>query len=133
MKHLLLCLTALCLVSFVQAASPVGKWKRIANTVTHEGKKLDMHAALLQQRPCAADIVYEFAESGKVVFSAPTCDEPYRKVQEKLWSKTKWKLDGDKILTSSTNFAVANTYKVAFSGNKMTWSDENGEIVYQKL
>ncbi len=126
-------------ITFVQIAlaqSPVGKWKRISNTSVYEGKAMDTHAALLSYRPCAAGIVYEIFADGKYRLdaSASGCDEKYKAIQEKLWSKTNWKLDGNKFSVSTLkDFAVSNTYTISFSGNKMTWKNEDDTIVYQQL
>lgn len=119
------------------AQSPVGRWKIVSHTVVFDGKPMDMHAALLAQRPCAAKIVYAVNADGtyRLDASQSGCDEKYKKVQEKLWSKTQWKFAGNTITTSATNFAVGQSYTVTFSGNKMTWTGTEGQgvIVYQKL
>ena len=66
--------------------------------------------------------------------SASSCDERYKKVQQGLYAKAMWKLDGTQITTSSTNFAVGQTYTVTVKGNRMTWigTDGQGTLVYQK-
>jgi hypothetical protein len=54
-----LCLSFALMLTMGQALaqSPVvGEWKRISATIDHQGQKVDMHAALLQQRPCVAKI-----------------------------------------------------------------------------
>jgi hypothetical protein len=136
MKKILVLLTTIVLVQTALAQSPVGKWKRISYTSMYEGKTMDTHAALLSQRPCAAGIVYEIFADGKYRLdaSASGCDEKYKSIQEKLWSKTNWKLEGNKFTTSTLkDFAVGNTYTISFSGNKMTWKNEYDTIVYQRL
>jgi Lipocalin-like domain len=119
------------------AQSPVGRWKIISHTIVFEGKPMDTHAALLQQRPCAAKIAYDINANGtyRLDASQSGCDEKYKKVQEKLWSQTQWRLTGNTITLSSTNFAVGQSYTVTFSGNKMTWTGAEGQgvMVYQKL
>jgi hypothetical protein len=121
----------------IKAQSPVGRWKMISYTSEYAGQTMDSHAALLSQRPCAAKIVYEVNADGTYRLNAAEsgCDEKYKNIQEKLYSKTKWKLEGNKITTSTTDFAVGQSYMVAFSGNKMTWTGTEGQgvIVYQKL
>lgn len=119
------------------AQNPVGKWKVISHTIVFEGKKMDTHAALLKQRPCASLIVYEINadKTYRLNASASGCDEKYRNIQEKLWSKTKWKLEGNVFTTSATNFAVGQSYTVVFAGNKMTMTgtDGQGVTVYQRV
>lgn len=135
-KIILLSLTVLVL-NFCAAQSPVGKWKKLAHTSAYEGHKMDGHAALLKQRPCAAKIVYEINSDGSFRLNAAAsgCEEKYTSIQQKLYSKTQWKLLGNKFTTSATNFAVGQTYTISFSGNKMTWvgTDGQGTIVYEKL
>jgi hypothetical protein len=119
------------------AQSPVGRWKKISHTIDMDGQKIDTHAALLKQRPCADKIVYEINADAtfRLNAAASDCDEKYKSIQEKLYGKTDWKMEGDKITTSATNFAVGQTYTVGFSGSKMTWTGTEGQgiIVYQKL
>jgi hypothetical protein len=119
------------------AQSPVGRWKIVSHTVLFDGKTIDTHAALMQQRPCAAKIIYAVNADGtyRLDASQSGCDEKYKKIQEKLWSQTKWRLTGNTITTSATNFAVGQSYTISFSGNKMTWigTEGQGTIVYQKL
>ncbi|MES2776449.1 MAG: lipocalin family protein [Bacteroidota bacterium] len=137
MKKLMSVVSALILVNVAIAQSPVGKWKKISHTIVYEGKKMDMHAALLQQRPCAANIVYEINADGTYRLNAANsgCDAKYIDIQQKLYAKTKWKLEGNAFTTSATNFALGQTYTISLAGNKMTWvgTDNQGTIVYQKL
>lgn len=125
------------LATSIFAQSPVGKWKTVSHTILYEGKKLDMHAALLTQRPCAANIVWEINTDAtfRLNASASGCDERYKSIQERLYSKTKWKVEDGKITTSATNFEVGQTYTISFDGNNMTWVgvDEQGTIVYKKV
>jgi hypothetical protein len=118
------------------AAAVIGKWKVLSHTVVFEGQTMDMQAALLQQRPCAAQIVYEVNADGtyRLNASGSTCDEKYKSTQQKLYAKTRWKLEGDKFTTSATNFAVGQSYKVSVSGNRMTWvgTEGQGTLVLQK-
>ncbi|MBL7726153.1 MAG: hypothetical protein JNM68_00630, partial [Dinghuibacter sp.] len=67
--------------------------------------------------------------------SASGCDEQYKKIQEKLWGKTRWKVEGKTFTTSATNFAVGQSYTLSFSGNKMIWTGTEGQgvITYIKL
>jgi hypothetical protein len=137
MHKLLTIVVFLIAASKINAQNPVGRWKVVSHTIEFDGQKLDMHAALLEQRPCAAKIVYEINEDAtfRLNASASGCDEKYRNIQEKLYSQTKWKLEGDRITTSATNFAVGQTYTVVFETQKMIWTGTEGQgvIVYQKL
>lgn len=114
----------------------VGTWKRISHTVEHQGQKIETHAALLQQRPCAAKILFRIEAEGNFRLDASQsgCDDRYRNIQEKLYSKTRWRVQGDRITTSATNFAVGQTYVFSLSGDKMTWTGTEGQgvIVYQR-
>ena len=100
------------------------------------GSTFDSHAALLQQRPCAAKVRYNVNADGsyRLDASASDCDEKYKSIQQKLYSKTKWKLEGNKIMIADTNFAVGQTYSVTVSGNRMTWvgTDGQGTLVFQR-
>lgn len=125
-------------LSSVYAQSPVGKWKKITHVSTFEGQTFDSHKALLVQRPCAAKFVYEINADATFRLNASQsgCDESYKKIQEKLYSKTQWKVQGNKITISSLkDFAVGQSYFISFSGNKMIWkgTDGQGTITYQKL
>lgn len=133
-------LTIVFLVSVLSALaqSPAGKWKVISHIVVFDGKKMDMHAALLSQRPCASKIVYEINADAtyRLNATASGCDEKYKNIQQKLYSKTRWRVVGNKITISTLkDFAVGQTYTISISGNKMTWvgTDGQGTIVYQKL
>jgi hypothetical protein len=125
-----------CIATSMMAQSPVGKWQKISHISVYEGQKMDSHAALLSQRPCAAQIVYEVNENGtfRLNASESTCDDSYKNIQQRLYSKTKWKVENGKITTSATDFAVGQTYVLRFSGNKMIWvgTEGQGEITYQR-
>jgi hypothetical protein len=118
------------------AKSVVGSWRLVSHTVTAAGATFDSHAALLQQRPCAAKIRYNVGADGTYRLDASTsdCDEKYKSAQQKLYAKTKWKLDGNKITTSATNFAVGQTYTASVSGNRMTWvgTEGQGTLVFER-
>ena len=124
------------IVNICSAQSPVGKWKKISHVSTYEGQTFDSQTALLSQRPCAVNIVYEVNEDGTYRLNASEsgCDESYKNIQQKLYSKTKWRIEGGKITVSATNFAVGQTYALSFSGNKMIWvgTEGQGTITYQK-
>ena len=113
------------------ANSVVGSWKLLSHTVSVAGTTFDSHAALLQQRPCASKIRYVLGADAtyRLDASASDCDEKYRSMQQKLYAKTKWKLEGNKLTTSSTNFAAGQTYTVSVSGNRMTWNGTEGQGV----
>ena len=121
----------------IHAQSPVGRWKVLSHTIVYDGTTMDMHAALLQQRPCAAKIVYEINADAtyRLNAAASGCDQKYIDIQQKLYSKTQWKLEGNVFTTSATNFAVGQSYTVSFSGDKMTWvgTEGQGTLVYQKI
>jgi Lipocalin-like domain len=135
MKKAIFFLLLLIAMGSIHAQSPVGKWKRISYTIVYDGKKIDTHAALLQQRPCAAKIIYEINADGawRVNASNSGCDEKYKKIQERLYSETKWKLVGNQFTVSATNFAVGQTHTISFAGNKMTFVNKDETIVYQRL
>jgi hypothetical protein len=135
-------IAALVLVGYVTvghaepAADVLGSWRLVSHTVTLDGTQLDSQAALLQQRPCAAKIRYNVNADGtyRLDASASDCDEKYKNIQQKLYAKTKWKIEGNKITTSSTNFAVGQTYTFSVSGSRMTWVGTSGQgtLVFQK-
>jgi Lipocalin-like domain len=135
MKKIAQLILMMVLVQTATAQSPVGKWKRISYTVVYDGQKMDSHAALLKQRPCADKIVYEINADGTWRLNAANsgCDEKYRKIQEKLYSQTKWKLAGNQFTVSATNFALGQTHTISFAGNKMTFVNKDETIVYQRL
>lgn len=122
---------------FCHAQNPVGKWKKIKHTIVFEGKMMDMHAALLSQRPCASKIIYEINtdQTFRLNASQSNCDESYRNIQQKLYQKTMWKLDGNRFTTSATGFAVGQTYTINITGNTMTWvgTDDQGTLVFERL
>ena len=65
---LLISLSVLCLSSAAFAGLPeevVGQWKLVSHTSTFQGQEFDSPAALLQQRPCAADIVCESTRTNR--------------------------------------------------------------------
>ena len=137
MKNILL-IIALFVGSNIFAQSPIGKWKKLSHVSTYAGQTFDSHKALLTQRPGAAKIIYEINADATYRLNASNsgCDEKYKKIQEKLYSETKWKVQGNKITTSTLNdFSVGQTYIISFSGNKMIWkgTDGQGTIVYEKL
>lgn len=131
--------TFLCVSTAVLAGpadAVVGRWKLISHKVDVAGQIVDTHAALLQRRPCAAAIVYAVNadQSFRLDASASTCDDQYKTTQERLYAKTRWRLDGTRITTSATNFAVGQTYEVTVSGSRMTWvgTDGQGTMTFQK-
>jgi Lipocalin-like domain len=118
------------------AVNVVGSWKLMSHSATYAGSTFDSQAALLQQRPCAAKIRYNVNADGtyRLDASSSDCDEKYKSIQEKLYAKTMWKLEGNRITTSATNFAVGQSYTVTVSGNQMTWigTDGQGTLVFQR-
>lgn len=137
MKLLLMLLSFIMVAKPGSAQSPVGNWKKISHLSEFEGKKMDSHEALLSIRPCASDIIYRIDAEGnyRLDASKSNCDEKYKSIQEKLWSKTKWRIQGSKITLSATNFSVGQTYTITYSGNKMIWTGTEGQgvITYQRL
>lgn len=129
---------ALCIVAFTASGqSPVGNWRMVSHVSEWQGQKMDSHAALLQQRPCVSKIVYEVKADGTYRLNASNsgCEERYQSIQEKLYSKTKWKVENGIITTSATDFAVGQRYKLSFLGNKMIWTGTEGQgvITYERL
>lgn len=120
----------------VNAQSPVGKWKKISHVSTYDGQTFDSHKALLQSRPCAAKIVWEINADGtfRQNLDASGCDDSYKKVQAKMYSKSLWKLTGNKLFIGGKE-GVGQNYTISFSGNKlvMTGSEGQGIITYQRL
>ena len=114
----------------------VGSWKMLSHTSTYNGTTFDSHAALLQQRPCAAKIRYNVNPDGtyRLDASASDCDDKYKSIQQKLYAKTQWKVEGNKITTSATNFAAGQSYTVTVSGSRMTWvgTEGQGTLVFQR-
>jgi hypothetical protein len=105
------------------ATSVVGSWRLASQTVTAAGAAFDSHAALLQQRQCAATMRFHVGADGtyRLDASASDCDEKYKSTQQKPYAKTKWKLGGNEITTSATNFAVGQTYTASVAGNRVPW------------
>lgn len=136
-KNIVLTLSlVICLSMFSNAQSPIGSWKKISHLATYQGDTFDSHKALLTQRPCASGIIYRITADGnyRLDASASGCDADYVNIQQKLYAKNKWKMEGDRISLSATGFAVSQTYTVTFSGNKMTWKSEYGDVItYQRL
>jgi hypothetical protein len=138
MKQLLIIAFSCLAFNCVNAQSPVGKWRKISHVSTYEGQTFDSHKALLQQRPCAAKIVWEINADATYRLKAGEsgCDESYKKIQEKLYSKTNWKVTGNKITISTLkDFSIGQTYTFTINGNKMVWTGTEGQgvITYQKL
>jgi hypothetical protein len=131
MKNIVL----ICSVFFLNntyAQNIVGKWKCVASYSSFDNKANNMQAALHQSRPCTKNTIFDFQSNGKIVRTYSGCDEKYVTTQNKFWKDQKWKLDGNNLKTSVTNFSVFREYTVAFSGNKMTWTNKDETIVYQK-
>ena len=137
MQKIILLIFSVMMFHLAYSQGPVGKWKILSHTIVFDGQKMDMQAALLKQRPCASGIVYEINadKTYRLNASGSGCDEKYKNIQQKLWAKTKWKLEGNVFTTSATNFVVGQSYTAVFSGNKMTLTGTDGQgiIVYQRL
>lgn len=122
----------------ILAQSPIGKWQVVSHISEYAGEKFDSHAALLQQRPCAAKIYFEINADATFRKCAKDsgCDERYVKIQEKLYSKTNWQVKGDKITISTLqDFSVGQTYTFKIVGNTMIWTgtDGQGVITYKRF
>jgi hypothetical protein len=118
-----------------QVSTPVGNWKKVSHLATYEGKTFDSHVALLSQRPCAAKIIYRITPDGnyRLDASESACDEKYVNIQQRLYSKNIWKVNGTNIFIGGKE-GIGNTYALTFSGNKMIWKSEYGDVItYQKL
>ncbi len=138
MKQILFIVITMIIATICNAQSPVGKWKKISHVSTYDGQTFDSHKALLTQRPCAAKIVWQLNANKTFRLSAAAsgCDEKYKSIQEKLYSKTNWRITGNKItISTQKDFVVGQTYTISYSGSKMIWvgTDGQGTITYQKL
>ena len=138
MKKVFLSLAIIIATQIATAQNLVGKWKVISHISEYDGQKFDSHAALLTQRPCAAKIFYEINTDRTYRLNAANsgCDEKYIKIQEKLYSKTKWQVQNGKItISTQKDFSVGQTYTITVAGNKMIWTgtDGQGTITYQRL
>lgn len=137
MKKIFIATMLIFFTTYLFAQNPVGKWKKLSHTSEYEGQKFDSHKALLSTKPCAANIVYEINADATYRLNASNsgCEERYKKIQEKLYSKTNWQVKGN-VITISTlkDFSVGQSYKISISGSKMTWvgTEGQGTIVYQK-
>jgi hypothetical protein len=117
---------------------PQGKWKMVSHLSTFEGDSFDSYKALLTQRPCAAKIVWEINadQTFRLNASASGCDERYRSIQERLYSKTNWRMKGNLItISTQKDFSVGQSYIVLITGKTMTWTGTNGQgtLTYVKL
>jgi hypothetical protein len=136
MKTLLIMLATILPATIAMAQSPVGKWKKVAHISEYGGETMDTHAALLSQRPCAADILYEVNTDGtfRLNASKSSCDESYKDIQQRLYAKTQWRVKNNIITISATNFAVGQSYTLRLDGNTMIWigTEGQGTIKYRR-
>lgn len=138
MKKIVLLLSIVIAAQIATAQNPVGKWKKVSHVSSYDGQTFDSHKALLTQRPCAEKIVWEINADAtfRQNLSASGCDEKYKNIQTKLYSKTNWRVQGNKItISTQKDFSIGQTYTITISGNKMTWvgTEGQGTITYQKL
>ena len=138
MKKATILFSLLTLVLSAHAQSPVGKWKTISYVSTYGGQTFDSQKDLLKKWPCASKFYWEINSDGtyRQNTSASNCDERFKKIQEKLYSKTNWKVVGNKITISSQKIAsVGQTFIFTVSGNKMilVGTESQGTITYEKL
>jgi hypothetical protein len=114
----------------------VGSWRKVSHIATMSGATFDSQAALLKQRPCADRIRYNVNADGtyRLDASASDCEERYKSTQQKLYAQTKWRVVGDTLTVSATDFAVGQSYKLSVSGNRMTWigTEDEGTVVFQR-
>ena len=118
MKKLLFLLSAVCLNNSCFALeSPVGSWKRISSiTVDAAGKKSDMQSSMLKAMPCVATMVYIFSSDGKMQTKAEACPDAIKKVVQKTDAVSRWKQTGNQV-------------KIAYKGDKMTWTFIDADTV----
>ena len=123
-------------ISFAQ--SPIGKWKKVSHISTYDGQTFDSHKALLTQMPCADKIVHEINadKTYRLNASASSCDDKYKRIQEKLYSESVWTVSGNKITIGHKNApSIGQTYTFTTKGNTMIWTGTEGQgvITWQKL
>lgn len=138
MQKILIIFSITLLENFAKAQNIVGKWQVVSHISEYAGEKFDSHAALLQQRPCAAKIYFEINTDAtfRKLAKDSGCDEQFIKIQEKLYSKTNWQMKGDKITISTLkDFSIGQTYTFKIVGNTMIWTgtDGQGVITYKRL
>jgi hypothetical protein len=138
MKTIIIFILSIIVLKTTSAQSPVGKWKTISHISTYAGKTFDSYKAALKAKPCASKFFWEINSDGTYRHntSASTCDENHKKIQAKLYSKTNWKVDGNKIRISTLkDFSVGQTYTFTIKGNKMVWvgTEGQGTITFEKL
>lgn len=133
MKSILIITITLFIALNCNAQSPIGKWKCIATYSSFDNKKTNMEAALHQSLPCTKNTIEDFQANGKIVKTYSGCDAKYVETQNKLFKDQKWKVEGNKITIYSIDISLGNTYTISFSGNKMTWTNADETITYQKL
>ena len=133
MKKYILILILCSFISITFAQNPIGKWKYIAHYSSFDKKKTNMQEALFQTRPCTKNTVIDFLQDGKIVKAYSGCETKYVEMQQKLYKNQKWKIEGNSIKISVTNFSIYTTYTISFIGNKMTFENVDEKIVYQKL
>jgi hypothetical protein len=137
MKNILTTLFLILSVTLL-AQNPVGKWKMISHISEYEGEKFDSHKALLQSRPCVAQIIYEINTDGTYRLNAEksNCDQKYLKMQQSLYSEQVWTIKGKKITIGHRKAPnVGQTYVFSIKDNTMIWegTEGQGRITYQKL
>jgi CRISPR/Cas system-associated endoribonuclease Cas2 len=137
MKNILMTLFLILSVPLL-AQNPIGKWKMISHISEYEGEKFDSHKALLQSKPCVANIIYEINTDGTYRLNAKNsnCDQKYSKMQQSLYSEQVWTIDGKRITIGHKKTPnIGQTYVFTIKGNTMIWegTDGQGKITYQKL
>jgi hypothetical protein len=138
MKYIIFFTVIFFILATAQAQSPVGKWIKVSHVSNYGGESFDSQLALLKQRPCAAKIIWEINTDGTFRQNTATsgCDEKYKNIQQKLYSKTNWRVIANKItISTEKDFVVGQTYTISYSGNKMVWvgTEGQGTITYQKV
>lgn len=96
----------------------------------------ERHFLFLKLRPCTANIVWEIKADGtfRQNLTNSGCDENYKNIQTKMYSKSVWKLTGNKLFIGGKE-GLGNTYTLIFSPNKMimTGTEGQGIITYSKI
>lgn len=138
MKKLLFTSMILLSIFVTKAQSPIGKWKTISYVSTYGEQTFDSQKDLLKKWPCASKFYWEINADGtyRQNTSASDCEKRFKKIQENLYSKTKWKVVGNKVsISTQKNASVGQTFTFTISGNKMVWvgTESQGTITYERL
>jgi hypothetical protein len=137
MKKWILIVLLLSAVTKVPAQSIAGNWKRMGCTLEYQdGKKEDLHKAVLAGFPCAADMQFIFKADGTHYSQSSKGCETINAM-----SKATWKQTGNILTLVSVKEVKANPggtrYTLTFSGNTVTlthvYTSEENEGVSIKV